>query len=139
MRRLSLPLAVGVALLVAGASGEQAPAAGPYTIVKKAKVGGAGGFDYVFADAAGRRLYIPRSGQEARVTVFDLDTLEPVGEIPKVNARGAVVDPKSGHKTNQIYIIAAEYGAPATAPPAGGRAGRGPMVPDSLSILVIGK
>src|SRR5215471_6642241 len=54
---------------------------GEYRIVKNAKVGGVGGFDYVYADSAGRRLYIPRSGNGARVTVFNLDTLEPVGEI----------------------------------------------------------
>ncbi len=41
-------------------------------------------------------------------------------------------------KTNQIYVIAAEYGAPA-APPPGGGAGRGGMIPDSFSILVVGK
>jgi len=70
---------------------------GQYKITKTAKVGGAGGFDYVFADAAGRRLYVPRSGQGARVSVFDLDTLAPAGEIANTNARGAVVDPKSGH------------------------------------------
>jgi hypothetical protein len=42
-------------------------------------------------------LYVPRTGDGARVTVFDLDTLAPVGEIPNANARGAAVDPKSGH------------------------------------------
>jgi DNA-binding beta-propeller fold protein YncE len=68
-----------------------------YKVTKTAKVGGAGGFDYVYADAAGRRLYVPRSGQDARVSVFDLDTLAPVGEIANTNARGAAVDPKSGH------------------------------------------
>lgn len=70
---------------------------GQYKVTKTAKVGGAGGFDYVFADAVGRRLYVPRSGQGARVSVFDLDTLAPAGEIANTNARGAVVDPKSGH------------------------------------------
>ena len=70
---------------------------GPYKILKTAKVGGAGGFDYVYADSAGRRLYIPRTGTGARITVFDLDTQEPVGEIANANARGAAVDPKSGH------------------------------------------
>ena len=70
---------------------------GPYKILKTAKVGGAGGFDYVYADSAGRRLYIPRTGTGARITVFDLDTLESVGEIANANARGAAVDPKSGH------------------------------------------
>jgi DNA-binding beta-propeller fold protein YncE len=75
----------------------QAPTAGPYKVLKTAKVGGEGGFDYVYADSAGRRLYIPRTGDAARIAVFDLDTLKPVGEIAKANARGAAVDPKSGH------------------------------------------
>jgi hypothetical protein len=70
---------------------------GPYKILKTAKVGGAGGFDYVYADSAGRRLYIPRTGTGARVSVFDLDTLESAGEIANTNARGAAVDPKSAH------------------------------------------
>jgi DNA-binding beta-propeller fold protein YncE len=73
-------------------------AQGPYKVLKTVKVGGAGGFDYVYADSAGRRLYIPRTGNPgARITVFNLDTLEPVGEIKDANARGAVVDPKSNH------------------------------------------
>ena len=48
-------------------------------------------------------------------------------------------------KTNHVYIIAAEYGAPpppsATPPPGGrgGRSPRGPMVADSFTILVVGK
>ncbi|MEP6714662.1 MAG: hypothetical protein ABJC09_03755, partial [Terriglobia bacterium] len=56
-------------------------------------------------------------------------------------------------KTNQIYLIAAEYGAPPPPPPpsadgapAAGRGGRGggrgrggPMVPGSFQILVVGK
>jgi DNA-binding beta-propeller fold protein YncE len=78
---------------------QQAPTAGPYKVIKTAKVGGAGGFDYVYADVVGRRLYIPRSGTTPppRVTVFNLDTLELVGEIPNASARGAAVDPKSNH------------------------------------------
>jgi DNA-binding beta-propeller fold protein YncE len=69
----------------------------PYRVLKTAKVGGEGGFDYVYADEAGRKLYIPRSGSGARITVFDLDTLAPVGEIPNASAHGAAVDAKSGH------------------------------------------
>ena len=86
--------AIGISASVSFA---QPASSGPYRILRTAKVGGKGGFDYVFADAVGRRLYIPRSGQGARVTVFNLDTLEPVGDIPNTNARGATVDPKSGH------------------------------------------
>jgi hypothetical protein len=99
MRRfcLAFMLAVGIALLASMGSAQQASTAGPYKILKTTKVGGEGGFDYVFADAVGRRLYVPRSGPTARITVFDLDTLEPTGEIPKVNGHGAVVDPKTNH------------------------------------------
>src|SRR5579864_1409747 len=71
---------------------------GPYKVIKTVKVGGAGGFDYVYADSDGRRLYIPRTGNPgARITVFNLDTLAPAGEIPETSARGAAVDPKSNH------------------------------------------
>ncbi|HUO09360.1 MAG TPA: hypothetical protein VM008_13715 [Phycisphaerae bacterium] len=67
----------------------------PYSVVKAEKVGGEGGFDYVYADSNGRKLYIPRGN---RVTVFDLDTLKPAGEIPNTNGvHGAAVDPKSAH------------------------------------------
>ena len=95
MRRIAVVLAaIGIWVSVGFA---QSTPSGPYKILRTARVGGTGGFDYVYADAIGRRLYIPRSGQGARVTVFNLDTLEPVGEIPNTNARGAAVDPKSGH------------------------------------------
>jgi hypothetical protein len=85
---------------------------GPYKVLKTARVGGEGGFDYIYADVAGRRLYIPRGGTRAipatdttpavaavpgRITVFDLDTLAPVGEIPDSGGNGVAVDPKSGH------------------------------------------
>lgn len=71
---------------------------GPYRVLKTAKVGGTGAFDYVYADANGRRLYIPRPGNPTpRITVFDLDTLEPAGEIPGANARGVAVSVKTGH------------------------------------------
>jgi DNA-binding beta-propeller fold protein YncE len=97
MRRL-LVLVAGIALSAWSIGLAQSPAAGgPYRILKTAKVGGAGGFDYVYADAAGRRLYVPRSGPEGRITVFNLDTLEPAGEIPNISAHGAAVDPASSH------------------------------------------
>jgi YVTN family beta-propeller protein len=73
-------------------------AGGPYKVVQSAKVGGAGGFDYVNADADGRKLYVARSGQTgARITVFNLDTLAPAGEIPGVGAHGVAIDSKSHH------------------------------------------
>lgn len=72
-------------------------AEGPYKVLKVAKVGGAGGFDYVYADSAGRKLYIARTGPSPRITVFNLDTLEPVGEIPNASAHGAAVSTKSNY------------------------------------------
>jgi DNA-binding beta-propeller fold protein YncE len=42
-------------------------------------------------------------------------------------------------KTNRVLLIAAEFGPPPNPPPAGGRGGRGQMVADSFSILVVGK
>jgi hypothetical protein len=198
MRRLCVVLALLNVMAAAVGLAQQASTAGPYKVLKSAKVGGLGGFDYIYADNVGRRLYIPRGAVQgatstpARVTVFNLDTLAPVGEIPNTRANGAAVDPKSGHgfasskpvamwdtktltlikekgptsfaveqnlqtmagakcltldtKTKHILTMAAEYGpppAPATPPPAGappqGRGGRGPMLPDSFRILVVGK
>jgi YVTN family beta-propeller protein len=98
MRRFCLSLAVSVTISALSAGfAQQAPSTGPYKVLKTAKVGGAGGYDYVYADAAGRRLYIARTGPMPRINVFDLDTLDPVGEISTTNAHGVVVDAKSNH------------------------------------------
>jgi DNA-binding beta-propeller fold protein YncE len=97
MRRLCLVIVVGIAIVAFLGLAQQAPSTGPYKVLQTAKVGGEGGFDYVYADSDGRTLYIPRKGPEPRVTVFDLDTLKPAGVIEKTSANGAAVDPKSGH------------------------------------------
>ena len=75
------------------ASAQTTPTA-PYRILNTSQTMGSGGIDYVFADSAERRLYIPRG--EA-VLVFDLDTLKSVGTIANARARGVAVDPKSHH------------------------------------------
>jgi len=103
MRLLTSVLALALLPSVAAAqSGD-----GPYRIIKTAKVGGAGGFDYVAADSANRRLYIARSGDTPRITVFNLDTLAPVGEIPGFAAHGAAVDARSNHAfaTSQPVVM----------------------------------
>src|SRR6266853_4698203 len=96
MLRHCLGFAAGVAML-ASSGLAQAPAAGPYKVLKTIKVGGAGAYDYVQADVEGRRLYIARTGPSPRMTVYNLDTLEPVGEIPTTNLHGAAIDPKTNH------------------------------------------
>ena len=66
----------------------------PYRILRTVIVGGDGGFDYIVADAPGRRLYIARSGKtDPRLLAFDLDSLKQVGELDGISAHGAVVDP----------------------------------------------
>jgi DNA-binding beta-propeller fold protein YncE len=90
-------LAAVVIAVLASTGVAQTPSGGPYKVLKTVKVGGDGSFDYVYADVAGRRVYIPRGSMPPHVTVFNLDTLAPAGDIPSPPARGAAVDPKSGH------------------------------------------
>jgi DNA-binding beta-propeller fold protein YncE len=103
MRFATTLVVAGLSILPAFARGQATPADQGYKILKTSKVGGAGGFDYVFADSDGRKLYIPRSagrggGGNSRVAVYNLDTLESAGTIPNTNGvHGVAVDPKSGH------------------------------------------
>jgi hypothetical protein len=113
MTRIALASALSLVSLAALLGAQQPSTDGPYKVLKRARVGGEGGSDYIYADVAGRRLYIPRNGSRAvaatdstpakpavpgRMTVFDLETLAPVGEIPNTGGgQGAAVDPKSGH------------------------------------------
>jgi DNA-binding beta-propeller fold protein YncE len=98
MRLTCLCLAAGLAIFASAGLAQE-----PYKVLRTAKTGGLGGFDYIYADAVGRRLYIPRGAVQgenpvaARVTVFNLDTLAPAGEIANTRANGAAVDAKSGH------------------------------------------
>src|SRR5262245_35772099 len=109
MRRLSVLLTAG---FVAFAPIVLAQSTGPYRVIKTARVGGEGGTDYLYADTVGRRLYITRGATQAReatattpavpafekrLTIFDLDTLEPAGVIPGVGGNGAAVCPNTGH------------------------------------------
>ncbi len=107
----ALTCTLGLALPMRLMSAQTAPTEGPYKVLKSARVGGEGGTDYIFADDVGRRLYIPRgatradsaSGRPAspaRISVFNLDDLSPMGEIitaPNSQGNGAAIDPKSGH------------------------------------------
>lgn len=96
MRRFCFVLSTLVALSTGVLLAQQSPASGPYKVAKTIQLGGAGTFDTACADVDARRLYIPRKNP-GRISVFDLDTMQPVGEIPDAAANGVVVDPKSGH------------------------------------------
>lgn len=97
MHRHSLLFLAAIAILISCGLAQTASTIGPYKVLKTAKVGGEGGYDYIFADVDGRHLYVPRSGPSGRLTVFNIDTLEPAGTIDNVSAGGATVDTKSHH------------------------------------------
>lgn len=111
MRRHAL-CSVAAATFFTAAVLAQAGGDGPYKVLKTARVGGEGGTDYIYADTAGRRLYITRGatqGQpatdgrpavpaaEKRLTIFNLDTLEPAGVIAGIGGNGAALCPGTGH------------------------------------------
>src|SRR5215470_20430315 len=112
MYRFAVILTIVIVFVVVVGLAQQPSAAGPYKVLKTVRAGGEGNWDYIYADPAGRRLYIPRRGSAAvpatdtrppapavptRLTIFNLDTLAPVGEIEDVGGNGTAVDPKSGH------------------------------------------
>ena len=94
MRRIFVMLAAVVAMTPFSGLAQEA---GPYKVLQTAKVGGEGGFDYVYADDAARKLYVPRLGPAGQINVFDLDTLKPAGVIANASAHGVAVDAKSQH------------------------------------------
>lgn len=108
----SAVLIAGVATAPSAVLAQQPASDGPYKVLMRARVGGEGGTDYIHASALDGRLYITRNAVRAfpatdstpardavagRVTVFDLKTLAPLGEIANGGGNGAVVDAKSGH------------------------------------------
>lgn len=110
--RFVLALGLGVAACAPGTPGSTpAPADAPYRVLTRARVGGEGGTDYLFAGGDGR-LYITRNAVRAvpatdstpardavpgRITVFDLATLAPVGTVLNGGGNGAVVEGRTGH------------------------------------------
>jgi DNA-binding beta-propeller fold protein YncE len=112
MQKFLPALIVMIVTAVAAGSAGQPPGGGPYKVLRTEKVGGEGGWDYIYADAAERRLYIPRGAvREAaatdttpavtavppRIIAYNLDTLEKVGEIPDTGGNGVATCPKTGH------------------------------------------
>src|SRR5882757_2480195 len=94
MQRIALVSVAAISLLAAATS--VLAQDGPYKVLTRARVGGEGGTDYINSAPDGR-LYITRNAVRAvpatdstpareavlgRVTVFDLKTLKPLGEIP---------------------------------------------------------
>jgi YVTN family beta-propeller protein len=85
----------GLLMLAAlvGTKAAAAPETG-YHIIKKVPLPGTGGWDYVFVDAPGRRVYVSHATQ---VEVLNADTFEPVGTIPNTpGVHGIAVAPEFG-------------------------------------------
>jgi len=112
MRRLGSMLVLAMALCTAVGLASQTATNGQYKVIKNARVGGEGGWDYIYADVGDRRLFIPRGATREvpatettpavpaavnRIMAYNLDTLEPVGEIPDTGGNGVAVCAKSGH------------------------------------------
>ena len=116
MRRHAFLFVVMSVLVTSAGLAFQAGTDGPYKVLKTAKVGGEGGTDYIFADTVGRRLYITRNAAQAqaatdtrpevpafekRLTIFDLDTLEPVGTITGCRRQRRDGVPEHGPRLHQ--------------------------------------
>lgn len=80
-----------------------------YHLIKRLKVGGEGGWDYLTMDAGARRLYVSRS---THVMVIDLDSDKVVGDIPDTpGVHGVAVAPglnrgfTSNGRANSVTIF----------------------------------
>ncbi|HVI08002.1 MAG TPA: YncE family protein, partial [Candidatus Binatia bacterium] len=81
-----------MAILLAGAA--LAASAPGYKVIKTYKLGGEGGWDYLTADSAARRLYISRA---THVIVLDMDSGQAVGDIGDTpGVHGVAVAPELG-------------------------------------------
>ena len=69
-------LLVSVLAIAAGAASAAEP---HYKLLKEIPIGGGGGWDYIYADGAGRRLYVTHG---TKVVVIDTDKDKVVGTIP---------------------------------------------------------
>jgi YVTN family beta-propeller protein len=86
--------ALAVAFVIIGAAASASAADAQYKVLKRATLGGEGGWDLLTVDPAGHRLYVSRA---TRVMVIDADTLKPVGEIPDTSGvHGIAIAPSEG-------------------------------------------
>ena len=99
MKRYALVLSAVLPLLMAAAIQAQSPSAPPAKVHKIA-IGGEGGWDYLTADAAAKRLYVSRGN---RIVVVDTDAEKAVGELtdtPGVHGVAVVPDLGRGFTSN---------------------------------------
>jgi glutamine cyclotransferase len=96
---MKIEFALAVAWMAVSVLGGAARAqeSGPYKVIRIQLTGGEGGWDYITADPDGRHLFIARSGPAGHIGIYNLDTLDQVGDIPNVSAHGGAVDTETGH------------------------------------------
>ena len=63
----------------------------PYKILATTQIPALGGIDYVTADSVNRRVFVACGNA---VSVFDLDTYQLAGTLPKASGHGAALDPE---------------------------------------------
>ena len=91
---------LSVLVVMVGLSRPTVAAEPQYKPLKQIQIGGGSGWDYLSADAAGRRLYVTH---RTKVVVVDMDENKVVGEIadtPGVHGFVAVPDLKRGFSSN---------------------------------------
>jgi YVTN family beta-propeller protein len=92
MKKLIVALSVGLFAL-SGYVLAQAPSKLP-TTVRKITIGGEGGWDYLTADTASKRLYVSRS---SRIIVLDTESEKVVGELKGTpGVHGVAISPDLG-------------------------------------------
>ena len=93
MKTVQHVLVVCLAIIVMSNSG-LAQATKGYKVVDRVKIGGEGGWDYLIADTAAKRLYMSHGTQ---VIVFDTKANIVIGEIPNtIGVHGIALAPKLG-------------------------------------------
>jgi DNA-binding beta-propeller fold protein YncE len=92
------------------------------------------GVDALEFDAVKKLIYVSSGGEGGSLSIFHEDTPDTYSLVEKVTtepgARTLAVD----HKTGRVYLPVGAF-----APPLQGARGRGPMVPGSFHVLVIGE
>lgn len=102
MQKINCAALIGFTFLAAVVGFHQtAPAADPhYKFVKQIQIGGGSGWDYLFADAASRRLYVTHG---TKIVAIDMDADKVVGEIldtPGVHGFVTVPELNRGFSSN---------------------------------------
>jgi len=90
----TLPIAAFAALALLGLASPAHAQTAPYRLLHTISVGGEGGWDYLYVDPAGERLYVSHGTQ---TEVIDLKTRKLVGAVPNTpGVHGIAVVPAAG-------------------------------------------